>query len=147
MFVRMCPKLPVIANQSADWCGNPPVRGEMYRQASEKTGIVTIFGGNRYPVPFNRGIATPVCALARNDSIIFQTPIYFPDAMSSKQHPRRRASGDVGDSVRQSGGRRRRCRRYTLWPPAGRCSHGTHGPPLAAPVCHSISTGKGYPWQ
>ena len=27
-----------------------------------------IFGVNRYLVPFNRGIATPVCALARNDS-------------------------------------------------------------------------------
>ena len=23
-------KLPVIANQSADWCGNPPDREEMY---------------------------------------------------------------------------------------------------------------------
>ena len=31
VFVRMHPKLPVIANQSSDWCGNPPVRGEMYR--------------------------------------------------------------------------------------------------------------------
>ena len=31
-------------------------------------GNVTISGGNRYLVPFNRGIATPVCALARNDS-------------------------------------------------------------------------------
>ena len=30
-------------------------------------GNVTISGGNRYLVPFNRGIATPVCALARND--------------------------------------------------------------------------------
>ena len=27
------------------------------------------FGGNRYLIPFNGGIATPVCALARNDSV------------------------------------------------------------------------------
>ena len=30
-----------------------------------------IFGGNRYLVPFNRGIATPGCGLVRNDSPIF----------------------------------------------------------------------------
>ena len=42
----------------------------------QKMGGTAIFGGNRYLVPFNRGIATPVCALARNDSVIFQTPIY-----------------------------------------------------------------------
>ena len=64
-------KLPVIANQRARWCGNPPVRGEMYRKAPGKTGIVAVFGGNHYLVPFNRGIATPVCALARNDSVFF----------------------------------------------------------------------------
>ena len=29
-----------------------------------------IFGGNCYMIPFNGGIATPVCALARNDSKI-----------------------------------------------------------------------------
>ena len=34
----------------------------------QKMGVTSIFGGNRYLVPFNRGIATPVCALARNDS-------------------------------------------------------------------------------
>ncbi|MDY6179619.1 MAG: hypothetical protein SPI15_02090, partial [Candidatus Faecousia sp.] len=58
-------KLPVIANQSADWCGNPPDRGEMYRKAPRKTEVAAIFSSNRYLVPFNRGIATPVCALAR----------------------------------------------------------------------------------
>ena len=34
-------------------------------------GNVAISDGNRYLVPFNRGIATPVCALARNDSIFW----------------------------------------------------------------------------
>ena len=50
------------------WRGNPPVRGEMYRKAPGRMGVSAIFGGNRYLTPFNRGIATPVCALARNDS-------------------------------------------------------------------------------
>ena len=27
-----------------------------------------VFGNNRYLIPLNGGIATPVCALARNDS-------------------------------------------------------------------------------
>ncbi|MDY4489716.1 MAG: hypothetical protein SPE19_04220, partial [Candidatus Faecousia sp.] len=48
--------------------GNPPVRGEMYRIVPERVEVAAIFGGNRYLAPFNRGIATPVCALARNDS-------------------------------------------------------------------------------
>ena len=62
-------KFPVIANQSADWCGNPPVRGKMYRLLPYRVENTVIFGGNRYLVPFNGGIATPVCELARNDSI------------------------------------------------------------------------------
>ena len=48
--------------------GNPPVSGEMYRIVPERVVVTAIFGGNRYLVPFNRGIATPVCALVRNDS-------------------------------------------------------------------------------
>ena len=58
----------VIANQSADWCGNPPVRGKMYQLLPYRVENTAIFGGNRYLVPFNGGIATPVCELARNDS-------------------------------------------------------------------------------
>ena len=30
-----------------------------------------VLGGNCYLIPFNGGIATPVCALARNDSVYF----------------------------------------------------------------------------
>ncbi len=59
----------------------PPDRGEMYRKVPGSVGTTAIFGGNRYLVPFNRGIATPVCALARNDSFIFQTPIYLSVAV------------------------------------------------------------------
>ena len=77
VFVASRPKLSVIANQSADWCGNPPVRGEMYRKVPGRMGFAAIFGGNRYLVPFNRGIATPVCALARNDSIFSNNNLSF----------------------------------------------------------------------
>ena len=77
VFVASRPKLSVIANQSADWCGNPPVSGEMYRIVPERMEVAAIFGGNRYLVPFNRGIATPVCALVRNDSIFSNTNLFF----------------------------------------------------------------------
>ena len=71
LFERVRSKNAVIANQSADWCGNPPDRGEMCRKAPRKAEVTTIFSSNRYLAPFNRGIATPVCALARNDSVYF----------------------------------------------------------------------------
>ena len=77
VFIASRPKLSVIANQSADWCGNPPVRGEMYRQLPYGAGNLAVFGGNRNLVPLNRGIATPVCALARNDSIFSNTNLSF----------------------------------------------------------------------
>ena len=73
VFEREHCKLPVIANQCAHWCGNPPVRGKMYRQLPRRTEKRCDFGGNCYLVPFNRGIATPVCALARNDSFFKRT--------------------------------------------------------------------------
>ncbi|MDY6180514.1 MAG: hypothetical protein SPI15_06640, partial [Candidatus Faecousia sp.] len=67
-----------------------------------KAGIVTVLGGNCYLIPFNRGIATPVCALARNDSVFsapFQTPIFlFPvkpgcagrHCKKTQRHPKNR---------------------------------------------------------
>ena len=39
--------------------------------STQKMGVPAIFGGNCYLIPFNGGIATPVCALARNDSVYF----------------------------------------------------------------------------
>ena len=51
-------KFPVIANQSADWCGNPPVE-------RNRVTITTKNRGNAHPLgcfsehsPSNRGIAT-----------------------------------------------------------------------------------------
>ena len=38
----------------------PLLRGEMYRIVPERAEFAAIFGGNRYLVPFNRGIATPL---------------------------------------------------------------------------------------
>ena len=57
-----------LRDQCAHWRGNPPVRKEMYRKAP-KMGTPAILGGYRYLVSFNRGIATPVCGLVRNDSV------------------------------------------------------------------------------
>ncbi|MDY6181461.1 MAG: hypothetical protein SPI15_11530, partial [Candidatus Faecousia sp.] len=50
----------------------PRLEGKCTEKHPKKTGIVTVPGGIRYLVPFNRGIATPVCALARNDSVLFR---------------------------------------------------------------------------
>ena len=36
----------------------PLLREEMYRKVPGRMGVAAIFGGNRYLVPFNRGIAT-----------------------------------------------------------------------------------------
>ena len=44
----------VIANQSSDWCGNPPIEVSAHKMM---------------PIRIIQGIPTPVCALARNDII------------------------------------------------------------------------------
>ena len=38
VFAGVHPRLAVIANQCAHWCGNPPDRGEMYRQLPYRAG-------------------------------------------------------------------------------------------------------------
>ncbi|MDY4490019.1 MAG: hypothetical protein SPE19_05770, partial [Candidatus Faecousia sp.] len=68
--------------------GNPPVRAEMYRLAPERVEVATIFGGNRYLALFNRGFATPVCALVRNDSVISTNNNFpFPSKENLKHFP------------------------------------------------------------
>ena len=65
---RAVPKITCHCETSAHTGrGNPPVSGEMFRKVPVKLGAAALFGGNRYLVPWDRGIATPVCALARND--------------------------------------------------------------------------------
>ena len=69
MFVALCPKLPVIARPVRTLVvAIPQLVGKCIDNCPTERGNVAIFGGNRYLVPFNGGIATPVCALARNDS-------------------------------------------------------------------------------
>ena len=53
-----------LRSKCAHWCGNPPVRAEMFRKLPRRLGFTAIFGGNRYLVPFIRGIAT---TWSRND--------------------------------------------------------------------------------
>ena len=64
-FVRL--KMLSLRASAQDFRGNPPVRREMYRQLPYRVGKQWYFGGNRHLVRFNRGIATPVCGLVRND--------------------------------------------------------------------------------
>ena len=47
-------------------------------------------------VPFNGGIATPVCALARNDSIFSNTNLSFLCITRRNNVPSRVPGGDVG---------------------------------------------------
>ena len=58
VFEREHCKLPVIANQSADWCGNPPVEWNQV-SITAKNRVKSCSSGN-YSVHFtsNRGIAT-----------------------------------------------------------------------------------------
>ena len=51
-----------------------------------KTGIISLFGCNHYLVPFNWGIATPVCALARNDSIFSNAKQQFGRYAQAAMH-------------------------------------------------------------
>ena len=55
--------------------GNPPDREEPYRKAPGRMGFAAIFGGNRYLVPFNRGIATTSVRTGLAMTAFFQTPI------------------------------------------------------------------------
>ena len=45
----------------------PRLEGKCIDNFPTERGNTAIFGGNRYLVRFNRGIATPVCGLVRND--------------------------------------------------------------------------------
>ena len=63
-------KNAVIANQCAHWCGNPPVERNQVTITTKKREFYRAFGYLSQHCTSNRGIATPVCALARNDSKI-----------------------------------------------------------------------------
>ena len=63
VFIASRPKLSVIANQSADWCGNPPAREEMYRQLPNRVGIVAFLVEVVTWFHGAGGLPRPVCAL------------------------------------------------------------------------------------
>ena len=57
------------------WRGNPPVERNQKTITTKDSGSSHFPGTFRYISPLSKGIATPVYALARNDSISLQTPI------------------------------------------------------------------------
>ena len=67
MFSGFASKFPVIARPVRRLVVAIPRLEGKCTEKYQKMGGTAIFGGNRYLVPFNRGIATPVCALVRND--------------------------------------------------------------------------------
>ena len=58
VFVASRPKIPVFANQSADWCGNPPVERNQVTISAKNQGEFHNFLFFSVHFPSNRGIAT-----------------------------------------------------------------------------------------
>ena len=69
LFSGFAPKFSVIARPVRTLVVAIPQLEGKCTEKYQKMGITAIFGWNRYLIPFNGGIATPVCALVRNDSI------------------------------------------------------------------------------
>ena len=68
VFVAECQCFLSLRDQCAHWSWQSPyLVGKCIDNYPTERENLAIFGGNRYLVPFNRGIATPVCALVRND--------------------------------------------------------------------------------
>ncbi|MDY4490753.1 MAG: hypothetical protein SPE19_09545, partial [Candidatus Faecousia sp.] len=55
-----------------------------------KMGTSAIFGGNRYLVPFNRGIATTSVRTGLAMTAFFQTPIYLSGIPAHSGYKRRK---------------------------------------------------------
>ena len=53
-------KFPVIANQSADWCGNPPVEWNQVTISAKNATFPCSVGQLSIHFTSNRGIATPL---------------------------------------------------------------------------------------
>ena len=66
VFVAACQSILSLRTSPQTGVAIPRLEGEC-TDKHPKNGSSTIFGGNRYLVHFNGGIATPVCALVRND--------------------------------------------------------------------------------
>ena len=68
VFVAARPKLSVIANQSADWCGNPPVERNQVTITTKNRRNPQFLVAYRYISPLTGGLPRHSSALARNDS-------------------------------------------------------------------------------
>ena len=62
-------EFPVIASQFANWRGNPPDEWNQVTISTKKTVFPRPVGQLSIHFSSNRGIATPACALVRNDSV------------------------------------------------------------------------------
>ena len=79
VFVASRPQLSVIANQSADWCGNPPVERNQVTITAKNCGDTHFYRYFSVHFPSNRGDCHDQSAdWSRNDSVTLQTPIYRP---------------------------------------------------------------------
>ena len=76
VFVAARPKLSVIANQSADWCGNPPVERNQVTITTKNRSDAHSFGIFSVCFLSNRGIATTSVRTGLAMTAFFQTPIY-----------------------------------------------------------------------
>ena len=65
-------KNAVIASQCSHWRGNPPDEWNHVTITTKNRDVSHTVGQLSIHFPSNRGIATPVCELARNDSISLQ---------------------------------------------------------------------------
>ena len=79
LFERLRCKLPVIANQCAHWCGNPPVERNQVTITTKNRGDFHSFRYYSVHFPSNRGIATTSLrtglAMTGNWESARQTPI------------------------------------------------------------------------
>ena len=64
-FGGFASKYPVIANQSADWCGNPPVERNQVTITTKNRKVSRSVGQLSIHFSSNRGIATPLRPQAR----------------------------------------------------------------------------------
>ena len=74
VFIGLTPNHLSLRDQSADWSWQSPGPMEPGNDYHQKSQEFPFFGCFSVHLPSNRGIATPVCALVRNDSIFERAP-------------------------------------------------------------------------
>ena len=69
VFVASPPSFLSLRTSALKWCGNPPVERNQVTITTKNRGELHPFWCFSVHFPTNRGIATPVCGLVRNDSV------------------------------------------------------------------------------